>query len=81
VAAEPTSPATHARRWLDAWQGAAARLEAEQVAHLLQLDDESAWTEAASLFAMWEPGWVGDAGEGLLLQQAVFARHRHRAAP
>jgi hypothetical protein len=30
--------------------------------------------------AMWEPAWTGDAGEGLLRQQDVFAHATRRRA-
>ena len=42
------------------------------------LDDDTAWDEAQALFALVEPDWSGDAGEGLFLQQRVFRRGRGR---
>jgi hypothetical protein len=66
------------RRWLNAWREAGAVLEAERQAHLRALDDDSSWEEAQALFALWEPDWAGDAGDGLLHQQFVFARQSRR---
>jgi hypothetical protein len=66
------------RRWLRDWQEAGAWLEHERWTHVRALDDDSAWDEAQALFALWEPGWEGDAGEGLLLQRDVFARAAKR---
>jgi len=63
------------RQWLRNWREASAVLEHERWTRVRALDDDSAWEQAQALAALWEPGWTGDAGEGLLLQQALFARH------
>ncbi len=64
------------RAWLDNWKVAAAELEADRTSHLRSLDDDTSWDEAHSLFLLWEPDWAGDAGDGLVRQQDVFARRR-----
>ncbi len=67
------------RQWLENWRQAGAFLEHEHRQRLEALTDEDAWRETQSLFALWEPGMTGDAGEGLLLQQRVFAGYADRA--
>jgi hypothetical protein len=62
------------RQWLQTWQRAGQWLERERAEHLAALTDDAAWDDSLSLFAEWEPGMTGDDGEGLLLQQQVFAR-------
>ena len=62
------------RAWLEAWRVAGPRLENERWQQVAALDDDSAWEEAQALFALVEPEWTGDAGEGLVLQQDVFRR-------
>jgi hypothetical protein len=64
------------RAWLEAWSVAGPRLEDERWQHVAALDDDSAWEEAQALFALVEPEWSGDTGEGLVLQQNVFRRAR-----
>jgi hypothetical protein len=71
----------HGRVWLEAWSVAGDRLDRERWEHVQTLDDNTAWDEAQSLFALVEPDWAGDAGEGLILLQDVFSRVRTRPAP
>jgi hypothetical protein len=66
------------RQWLDRWRIAGERLERERWERVQALDDDTAWDEAQAMFALLEPDWPGDAGEGLLLQQQVFRRGRGR---
>jgi hypothetical protein len=75
-----SAPRTLGRAWLDNWALAGSELEEERARHLMSLDDDSSWEEACALFLLWEPDWTGDAGDGLVRQQDVFARRR-RAAP
>lgn len=62
------------RRWLDQWRLAGERLEQERWREVQALDEDTAWAQAQALFALVEPEWTGDAGEGLLLHQDVFRR-------
>lgn len=64
------------RRWLAAWRSAEAVLDEERWARVCALDDESAWTEAEALAALWDSDWSGDDGEELILHQKVFGRLR-----
>lgn len=51
-------------------------LETERRDRVAALTDDDAWRESQDLFQAWEPGMSGDSGEGLMLQQDVFARCR-----
>ena len=62
------------RRWLETWREAGVLLDEERWQRVRSLTDDEAWEQTESLFEMWEPGMSGDAGEGLVLQQNVFAR-------
>jgi hypothetical protein len=62
------------RRWLGTWRDASVLLEEERWQRVRALTDDQAWDEAQGLFEMWEPDMHGDAGEGLILHQIVFAR-------
>jgi hypothetical protein len=64
------------RKWLETWREAGRLLDEERWQRIRHLTDDEAWEQTESLFKMWEPGMTGDAGEGLLLQQDVFARAR-----
>jgi hypothetical protein len=66
----------HMRKWLETWRGASRLLDDERWQRIRNLTDDEAWEQTESLFKMWEPGMTGDAGEGLRLQQDVFARAR-----
>jgi hypothetical protein len=66
------------RRWLKNWERVGPLLEAERWRRVAALTDEEAWAESQGLFQFWQPGMDGDAGEGLLLQQDVFARWRRQ---
>lgn len=66
------------RQWLENWRRVAPLLEQERVERVRALTDDEAWLESQALFELWEPTMTGDAGEGLLLQQAVFAQWRDR---
>ena len=67
------------REWLENWRRAAPVLEAERWRRVAALSEEDAWAESQGLLQAWEPGIDGDAGEGLILQQDVFARCRRPA--
>ena len=62
------------RRWLDNWAITGPLLEAERRERVAALTDAEAWAESQGLLNAWQPDMTGDAGEALLLQQAVFAR-------
>jgi hypothetical protein len=64
------------RQWLDNWARVGPILEAERRSRVAALTDAEAWVESQNLFRLWQPDMTGDAGEGLLLQQAVFALWR-----
>lgn len=64
------------RRWLENWERVGPLLEAERRERVAALTDAGAWNEAQALLQAWQPDMAGDAGEGLLLQQDVFARCR-----
>lgn len=69
------------RQWLDTWRQAGPMLDEERWQRVRALSDDEAWEETQNLFAMWHAGMTGDAGEGLRLQQDVFARARFRRSP
>ena len=75
---EPPERRRQGLLWLDRWRASGERLERERWERVQALDDDTAWDEAQALFALVEPDWPGDAGEGLLLQQQVFHRGRGR---
>ena len=64
------------KQWLDTWKRVGPILEEERWARVAALSDEDAAREALWLFELWQPDWPTDQGEGLLLQQRVFARAR-----
>lgn len=64
------------KRWLDDWAQAGPRLERERWKELSAMTDEDARRIAGQVLALWQPEWPTDEGEGLLLQQRVFARAR-----
>jgi hypothetical protein len=64
------------RRWLENWARVGPILEAERRTRVAGLTDDQAWEESQALFQSWQPDMVGDTGEGLQLQQDVFARCR-----
>jgi hypothetical protein len=66
----------HMRKWLETWREAGRLLDEERCQRIRSLTDDDAWEQTESLFKMWEPGMTGDAGEGLRLQQELFARAR-----
>lgn len=65
------------KRWLDNWRRVGPILEAERWARLGAMTDEEAQRATQDVLDLWQPDWVGDAGEELLLHQRVFARARH----
>ena len=66
------------KQWLDNWARVSPILEAERWARLSALTDAETWAESQDLLAAWEPDLPGDAGEGLLLHQDLFARWPRR---
>lgn len=66
------------RQWLDNWCRLGPLLEAERWQRVAALTDDEAWQESQGLFLGRQPDMSGDAGEGLILQQIVFARWRQR---
>jgi hypothetical protein len=67
------------RQWLANWQRVGPLLEAERRERVAALSDDDAWNESTALFQAWQGEMTGDHGEGLLLQQDVFARCRRNA--
>lgn len=68
----------HIRRWFDGWQHAGRLLDQERSGALETMTDGEAQQAAQQLFELWQHDWPSDEGEGLLLQQRVFARVARR---
>ena len=66
------------REWLENWRHVGPILEAERWQHVSSLTDDGAWVESTGLLQAWAPEMTGDGGEGLRLQQRVFARWPRR---
>jgi len=64
------------KRWLENWQAVGPILEAERWARVEALTDDETRVAVQRLLELWRPDWPTDDGEGLLLQQRVFARAR-----
>lgn len=69
---------TQMRQWLENWRRVGPLLEDERRQRVAALTDDDAWRESQGLLQGWESAMTGDAGEGLLLQQAVFGRWNNR---
>ena len=69
---------TQMRQWLENWRRVGPLLEEERRQRVAALTDDEAWRESQGLLGWWDPAMTGDAGEGLLLQQAVFGRCNNR---
>jgi hypothetical protein len=65
------------KRWLDNWAIAGPVLEQERWDRLRDMTPEECQTTTRRVWELWRPDWPSDDGEGLLLQQRVFARARH----
>lgn len=66
------------KRWLENWKRVGPILEAERWERLRTMTAEEAQKATRDVLDLWQPDWVGDAGEELLLHQRVFARARRR---
>lgn len=66
------------KRWLDSWALASERLEQERWERLALMTAEECRVATRQVWELWRPDWPTDEGEGLLLQQRVFARARRR---
>jgi hypothetical protein len=64
------------KRWIETWQRVGPILEAERWERLENMTEAEAQQATRRALELWQPDWVGDAGEGLLLHQRVFARAR-----
>lgn len=64
------------KRWLETWERAGPLLEAERWARLRSMTAEDAQSATRRVLELWQPDWIGDDGEELLLHQRVFARAR-----
>ncbi len=69
------------KRWLETWKHAGPILEEERRARLRAMSEDEANQTVRWLLELWQPDWRGDDGEGLILQQRVFARARRPASP
>lgn len=69
------------KRWLDTWKHTGPILEDERWARLRAMSEDEANQTVRWLLELWQPDWRGDDGEGLILQQRVFARARRPAGP
>ena len=65
-------------QWLDNWKRVGPVLEQERWARLAAMTEEEAQRMTRDLLELWQPDWVGDDGEELLLHQRVFKRARTR---
>ncbi len=70
---------TEMRRWLTNWDRVGPILERERRTRVALLTDDQAWDESQELLQAWQPEMVGDCGEGIRLQQDLFARCRKNA--
>jgi hypothetical protein len=66
------------RRWIENWKRVGPVLEEERWTRLRSLSDDEARQAVTDVLALWQPGWLGDDGEGLLRHQQVFDRARRR---
>lgn len=75
----PTDPASRAahKQWLENWKRVGPLLDAERWERLRSMTEAEAQRAAQQVQDLWQPDWVGDDGEELLLHQRVFARWRH----
>jgi hypothetical protein len=64
------------KRWLDNWKRVGPILDAERSARLAAMTDDEAQQATQRVLELWQLGWHGDDGEGLLIHQRVFARGR-----
>ena len=65
-----------AKRWLDTWKRVGPILDAERWERLHTMTAADAQQASQNVLELWQPDWRGDDGEGLVLQQRVFARAR-----
>ena len=61
------------KRWLTTWRDVGPVLQAERWQRLAAMTDDDARRATRWVLELWQPGWRGDDGEGLILQQRVFA--------
>ena len=75
---QPLDPDLRAqlKSWLDNWKHVGPILEAERWERLETMTDEDAQQAMRRVLELWQPDWIGDDGEELLLHQRVFARAR-----
>ena len=64
------------RQWLANWKRLGPILEGKRRTRVASLTDDDAWDESQQLLQAWQPGMAGDGGEGIRLQQDLFARCR-----
>jgi len=69
-----------ARRWVERWKVVGPLLETERWARLQAATEAGLRQQAWDLLSLWQPGVSGDDGEGIRLQQRVFARLGRREA-
>ena len=62
------------RRWLERWRVVGPVLDEERWARLQAATEDALQQQAWDLMLLWQPGVAGDDGEGIRLQQRVFAR-------
>lgn len=66
------------RQWVERWKVVGPILDAERWARLQASSDDELRRQSDELLNLWQPGVPGDDGEGIVLQQRVFARLRDR---
>lgn len=82
TAGSPTGRGTAAddraemKRWVDNWARVGPILEEERWRRVAAMSDDDRQRASQLVLDLWQPGWHGDDGEALLIQQRVFARAR-----
>lgn len=74
----PPDERAQMKKWLDNWARVGPILDEERWQRLLAMSPEEAQIATRQVWELWRPEWPTDEGEGLLLQQRVFARARRR---
>jgi uncharacterized protein (DUF305 family) len=75
---EQESERARMRRWLQTWASAGPRLDQERWDRLAAMTEAQAQRALGQVLELGERDWPSDDGEGLLLQQRVFALARRK---
>lgn len=66
------------KQWLDNWKRVGPLLDQERWDRLAAMSDADAQRATQQVLELWQADWPTDEGEGLILQQRVFAHARRR---